>query len=189
MPCFCVILSLSRINEQFFLHEETSHLHRAILAILEMSLTFNDMFIAFTGTTGTRGETVTEMTTPKQTFKRRHHRSRRQRRQRKNIIGFSFTEDGEDPRQDQAESSSSSEDEDEYPERVLEGASFSFATSVDASVMLVEGGFPAQIDAMSKELERLVRYIRKKTEALAGGRSDAASAFGILAFALEDWDL
>ena len=41
---------------------------------------------------------------------------------------------------------------------------------------------------MSTELDALVRFVRRGVESLAGGTSEAASAFGVFAFALEDWD-
>jgi len=33
-----------------------------------------------------------------------------------------------------------------------------------------------------------VRFVRRGVESLAGGVGEAAPAFGVLAFALEDWD-
>lgn len=45
-----------------------------------------------------------------------------------------------------------------------------------------------RLDKFSSELDGLVRFIRRGVESLAGGTSEAAPAFGVLAFALEDWD-
>ena len=42
---------------------------------------------------------------------------------------------------------------------------------------------------MSSELDGLVRFLRRGIEGLAGGTDEAAPAFGVLAFALEDWDI
>jgi gamma-tubulin complex component 5 len=52
-----------------------------------------------------------------------------------------------------------------------------------------DGDFIDRIDKMTSELESLVKFIRRGTENLAGGAGEAAGVFGVLAFALEDWDL
>ena len=41
---------------------------------------------------------------------------------------------------------------------------------------------------MQNELDKLVRFVRREVEGLVGSTSGAASAFRVLAFALEDWD-
>ena len=109
----------------------------------------------------------------------KRHRSRRQRAQRKNIIAFSgslrTTEEVSD-----SDSDLNSEDD------------FENATepsySMGDSTALVEGGFVSRMDQMASELDSLVRFIRRGTQSLAGGSEDASPAFGVLAFALEDWD-
>jgi hypothetical protein len=40
---------------------------------------------------------------------------------------------------------------------------------------------------MQEELDKLVRFVQREVEGLAGGTSGTASTFSILAFALEDW--
>lgn len=40
---------------------------------------------------------------------------------------------------------------------------------------------------MQDELEKLVRFVQREVEGLAGGISGTASTFSVLAFALEDW--
>jgi gamma-tubulin complex component 5 len=45
-----------------------------------------------------------------------------------------------------------------------------------------------RLDKMSTELDGLIRFIRRGVETLAGGTGEAAPAFGVLAFSLEDWD-
>lgn len=57
-----------------------------------------------------------------------------------------------------------------------------------ASVSYVEEGFQNHLEKMSTELDGLVRFLRRGVESLAGGTGEAAPAFGILAFTLEDWD-
>ena len=41
---------------------------------------------------------------------------------------------------------------------------------------------------MQDELDKLVRFVHREVEDLAGSTSGTASAFSVLAFALEDWD-
>jgi gamma-tubulin complex component 5 len=60
--------------------------------------------------------------------------------------------------------------------------------SLSASVSYAEEGISTRMDKMSSELDGLVRFLRRGVESLAGGGSEAAPAFGVLAFALEDWD-
>lgn len=140
-----------------------------------MSLYFNDCFVAFAG------DVTHDISRPSLTTNRTRHRSRRQRRQRRNVVSFF------DSRHDLHESSSS-EDEDE-DEDLLQGAGpESSFTMASASGSFAEEGFGTRIDKMSSELEGLVRFVRRGVESLAGGASEAASAFGVFAFALEDWN-
>lgn len=53
---------------------------------------------------------------------------------------------------------------------------------------LSDGDFVAQNDKLSKELDSLVRFIRRGVEKAALSTS-RVEAFDILAFALQDWDL
>ena len=161
---------------------QTVALHRAIMSILDMSLHYTDTFVSFAGDAthdisraslhGLGGSVS------------RHHRSRRLRKQRRDVIGFvqapSLLQDSE-----------SSSDEEGLDEESLAGRSgrepsFSFMASTTASFM--EDGFLARLDKMSGELDALVRFVRRGVESLAAGTGEAAPAFGIFAFALEDWD-
>jgi gamma-tubulin complex component 5 len=64
--------------------------------------------------------------------------------------------------------------------------SFSYTASFDAS--FAEEDFFSRIDRMTRELDGLVRFVRRGVESLAGGSGEVAPTFGILAFNLEDWD-
>ena len=115
----------------------------------------------------------------------RRHRSRRQRRQRKDVIGFSVSlpTDTEDDSESESDNDIDAEPEQgEGREREVPETSFSGAPSY------AEEDLPARLEKMSEELDGLVRYVRRSTESLARGTSDIASAFGVLAFMLEDWD-
>lgn len=100
--------------------------------------------------------------------------------QRKNIIGFSQTLRDTEQTSDE---DSELEGED-FGAGNATGPSYSMGVSVSSA----EGGFISRIDKMASELDGLVRFIRRGTESLAGGVGEAAPAFGVLAFALEDWD-
>ncbi|TFK43864.1 Spc98 family-domain-containing protein [Crucibulum laeve] len=162
---------LDKIQGRCLLKPNTSALHRAIISILDMSLHFSEAFVAFAGETNTHDVSQLSISMKK-------HRSRRQRRQRRNVVGFSQpTKDAD---------SSSDEDEDDIdpvaaPESFFSVLAFSFVSSDENAY--------SQIDKMSSELDSLVRFVRRGVESLAGGSSEAAPAFGVLAFALEDWDL
>jgi gamma-tubulin complex component 5 len=136
-----------------------------------MALHFTDLFITFAGNT-----TMTHDVSH-QSISIRGHRSRRQRRQRKNIIGFAQS------LQDSMDSSDEDEDADNFD---VDAKEPSFISST--SVSYAEEGFNTRMDKMSLELDGLVRFLRRGVESLAGGSSEAAPAFGVLAFALEDWD-
>ncbi|KAG6861976.1 hypothetical protein C0995_009160 [Termitomyces sp. Mi166 len=104
--------------------------------------------------------------------------NRRQRQQRRNAIGFS------QPLRALQDISSSDEEDDDIKSADASDPSFSVSTSVSYA----EEGFQARMDKISSELDGLVRFLRRGVESLAGGTGEAAPAYGVLAFALEDWD-
>ncbi|KAG6820688.1 hypothetical protein H0H93_013206 [Arthromyces matolae] len=158
---------LEKIRGRCLLKPNTSSLHRAILSILDMALHFADIFVAFAGTS------TTTLDVSRMSISIRRHRSRRHRHQRRNIIGFS-----------QSLLENSSDDDDEFAHGEAPEPSF----SVNTSTSYLEEGFQERMDKMSTELDGLVRFLRRGIESLAGGTGEAASAYGVLAFALEDWD-
>jgi gamma-tubulin complex component 5 len=109
----------------------------------------------------------------------RRHRSRRQRRQRKNVIGFSV------PRPNDTEDDSDTDTDAEVDQ--AEGRDV-FEPSFSAAPSYAEEDLSTRLETLSGELDGLVRYVRRGAENLARGMSDVASAFGVLAFMLEDWD-
>jgi len=142
-----------------------------------MCLHFSEGFVAFAG------DTTATLDVSRQSIIMKRHRSRRQRRQRKNVIGFSQSLQAED------DSSDDEEDDDQDAEGTDHGhaplePSYSFGASVTS-----DENFFVRVERMSSELDGLVRFLRRGVESLAGGASEAAPAFGVLAFALEDWDI
>lgn len=58
----------------------------------------------------------------------------------------------------------------------------------DTTISFVEEDAFARVDKMSRELDGLVRFIRRSVENLGGKGGPESSTFGVLSFALEDWD-
>jgi gamma-tubulin complex component 5 len=154
---------------------QTSALHRAVLSILDICLRFSDFFVEFAGD-------VTHDVS-KASIHIRRHRSRHQRRQRKNVIGFSQSI--------KYDSSSEDDDDSSDEDNLTANDEPSFFMSSMISNVKGDDELPStdRLDTMSSELDSLVRFIRRGVETLAGGTGEAAPAFGVLAFALEDWDL
>ena len=97
------------------------------------------------------------------------------------MIGFSST------LQEAGDSSESDSDLDADPlEANAPEPSFSLGASMTMSA--ADESFVDRLDKMSSELDALVRFIRRGVESLAAGSGEAAPAFGIFAFSLEDWD-
>lgn len=159
---------LNTIQCGCLLHPETSALHRAVLSALDMCLHFSNIFVSFSG------DNTHDISRISIVMKR--HRSRRQKRLRRDIVGFSTPEVISDDESDD-------DDDDETVGGALE-PSFSLA----ASVISYEGDLPDHLDKLSRELDGIVRFVRRGSESWAGSMSKAAPAFGVLAFALEDWD-
>jgi len=134
-----------------------------------MALNFTSSFVTFAGDTSTTSNFSRSVSV-------RRHRSRRQRKQGRNVVGFSvYVGHSED---------SSDEEEEDGMDNPAPELSFSVA----ASISYAEDGFQDQIGKMSIELDGLVRFLRRGVESLAEATGETAPAFGVLAFALEDWD-
>jgi gamma-tubulin complex component 5 len=136
-----------------------------------MCLHFADFFVAFAG------DSTLDISRQSITMKR--HRSRRQKKQQLDVI--SFLQSWKNP-----QDSSDDDDFDLGAGDNLQAPEPSFSVGVSMSSA---DDFDSRLDKMSSELDGLVRFVRRGVESLAGGTSDAAPAFGVLAFALEDWDI
>ena len=148
-----------------------------------MALHFSEGFLSF------GGDTTTTLDVSRQSLIMKRHRSRRRRKQKRNVIGFSqFLQDEDDD-------DDSSDQDENWVEGIehsindpLEPSSFSVLSSSNVSEGEEEDFF-VRVERMSSELDGLVRFLRRGLESLAGGTGEAAPAFGVLAFALEDWDI
>jgi len=114
----------------------------------------------------------------------RRHRSKRLRRLRKNTIEFSRNggdHEGDSIDPDVESSSSEQEDDEGYG---MEPPSF----IGDTTISFAEEDAFTRVDKMSRELDGLVRFIRRGVENLCSKGGPESSTFGVLSFALEDWD-
>ncbi|KAI9064813.1 hypothetical protein FKP32DRAFT_1675206 [Trametes sanguinea] len=175
---------LDKLEGRCLLQRNTAALHRAIMSILDMSLHYTDCFVSFAGDT-THDISRASL---RVVSRRSRHRSRRLRKQRRDVIGFAQA-----PSLLHAsdESSDSEEDEEGLDEESLAGRSGrepSFSLGASTTASFAEDGFLERLDKMSSELDALVRFVRRGVESLAAGTGEAAPAFGMFAFALEDWD-
>lgn len=157
---------------------QTASLHRAIVSILDMTLHFTDCFVAFAGNVTLD---ISRHSTASTSFHK--HRSRRQRRLRRNVIGFSQTLQKPPLASTASSSDSSDETVDEDLASAVEPSFYASET-----ISFVEESFVDRVGKMSAELDALVRFVRRGVESLASSTSEAASAFEVFAFALEDWD-
>jgi gamma-tubulin complex component 5 len=110
----------------------------------------------------------------------RFHHSRREQGRRKVSAGFARSSRG-------AALVSDSESDLEEEEALRHGLFGSHYHNVPP--VSRDGGRQlfGDIYEMQGELDKLVRFVRREVEGLAGGTSGTASTFSVLAFALEDW--
>ena len=146
-----------------------------------MALHFSEGFLSFGGKNAA-------LDVSRQSLIMKGHRSRRRRKQKRNVIGFSqnLQEDDDDDSSDQDEAEGTEHSINNDP---LEPSSFSVLSSSTNVSLGEEEDFFVCVERMSSELDGLVRFLRRGIEGLAGGTDEAAPAFGVLAFALEDWDI
>lgn len=109
----------------------------------------------------------------------RLHRNRRGKQARKSAIELSLSL----PEAIQASDSESDLEEEEALRHGLFISQFYRMPSVSRDGRRLFD----DIHEMERELDRLVRLVRREVEGLAGSASGAASTFSVLAFALEDW--
>ena len=147
-------------------------LRQAILSILNMTLRFRDALTADVGEV------------PKTAQKSIHvysHGLRWQEQERKGpMIGFPRT-------LREAALASDSESDLEEEEDALRHGRFSSQHHNLPPVSQDGQQLFGDIYEMQKELDKLVRFVQREVEGLAGGTSGTASTFSVLAFALEDW--
>lgn len=58
----------------------------------------------------------------------------------------------------------------------------------DTTISFAEEDAFTRVEKMSRELDGLVRFIRRGVENLGSKGEPESSTFGVLSFSLEDWD-
>ena len=114
----------------------------------------------------------------------RRHRSKRLRQLRRNTIEFSNRGDNEGSSLDRGTESSDSEQDHDDEGYNMEPPSF----IGDVTISFVEEDAFTRVEKMSRELDGLIRFIRRSVENLESKGGSESSTFGVLSFALEDWD-
>lgn len=164
-------LHLQRLESECFLQRNMIALRQAILSILNMTLRFRD---ALTTDVGDVPKTA-------QVSKVDSHGLRRQLRGRKgSMFGFARTSR-------EAALASDSESDPEEEEEALRHGRFGSQHRNVPPVSRDGQQLFGDIYEMQDELDKLVRFVQREVEGLAGGTSGTASTFSVLAFALEDW--
>lgn len=163
---------------------KAASIYRSILSILDISLYFTECFATF------KGESLQDSASRSRdvstSLRVRRHRSKLLRRMRKNTIDFSRNGrvregDGNDL---DVESSSSEQEDDDEEGYGMEPPSF----IGDTTISFAEEDALTRVDKMSRELDGLVRFVRRGVESLSEKGGPESSTFGVLSFALEDWD-
>jgi len=141
-----------------------------------MSLQFSEFFGLFIGDVATHDIS-------RHSLIGKRHRNKKRGRKRRNIIGFS-----QPLIEDELSSSDYDDDDTGEPDMLKDPAiqteTFSTMNATGSPEEIAE-----RLDKFSSELDDLIKFIRRGVESLAGGTSETASTFGVLAFALEDWDI
>lgn len=164
-------LHLQRLESECFLQRNMIALRQAILSILNMTLRFRDALTTDVG----------EVPKTAQVSKVDSHGLRRQLRGRKgSMFGFARTSR-------EAALASDSESDPEEEEEALRHGRFGSQHRNVPPVSRDGQQLFGDIYEMQDELDKLVRFVQREVEGLAGGTSGTASTFSVLAFALEDW--
>ena len=137
-----------------------------------MTLRFRDAIAADVGETSMIAWSSTRVGS------RSHYGRREQEGRRRGSIGFARTS-----REAALASDSESDLEEEEALRLGSFGSHDNVPPVSRDGQQLFG----DIYEMQDELDKLVRFVQREVECLAGGTSGTASTFSVLAFALEDW--
>lgn len=147
-------------------------LRQSILSILNMTLRFRDTLNADVGEVPKTTRLSTKVNS---------HGLRQQHQKRKG----SMTRFARSSRE--AALASDSESDLEEEEEALRHGRFGSQHHNVPSVSRDGQELFGDIYEMQEELDKLVRFVQREVEGIAGGTSGTASTFSVLAFALEDW--
>jgi gamma-tubulin complex component 5 len=113
-------------------------------------------------------------------------RSKRDRAARQNIVSFIQPSESDNISTTSAELESEADTDNDDDN---EGTTELGITSVDPTLLDAGDDWAVRVERLSQGLDNLVRTLRKRVESVVGEGGPSASAFGMLDFALEDWDL
>ncbi|KAG8712841.1 hypothetical protein FRC11_014037 [Ceratobasidium sp. 423] len=170
---------IETVQEQCFLRNKDAMIHKTILSILDMCVHFGDLFTAVVA------DNTLDISRP---MIAKGRRSRRDRSRRQNLVSFIPPPESDNLSTSSTELSDSEDDsEDDNNE---EGVTELGTTMLDSTFLGPEDeDSAARVERLSKGLDTLVRTLRKRVELAVGEGGPSSGAFGMLDFALEDWDL
>ncbi|CAE6366359.1 unnamed protein product [Rhizoctonia solani] len=170
---------IEAVQEQCFLHGKDSAIQKTVLSILDMCVHFGDLF------TSVAADNTLDISRP---IIAKGRRSKRDRFRRQNLVSFLPPPESDNVSTTSTEMEvSEDESEDESNE---EGITELGTTILDPTFLGPEDeDSAARVERLSKALDVHIRSLRKRVELAAGEEGSSARVFGILDFALEDWDL
>ncbi|CUA77915.1 hypothetical protein RSOLAG22IIIB_06868 [Rhizoctonia solani] len=170
---------IETVQEQCFLRNKDATIHKTILSILDMCVHFGDLF------TTVVADNTLDISRP---IIAKGRRSKRDRSRRQNLV--SFMPPPESDNESTTSAALSDSEDDSAGDDDQEGTTELGTTMIDPTFLGPEDeDSAARVERLSKGLDTLIRTLRKRVELAAGEGGPSASAFGMLDFALEDWDL
>ncbi|KAG8700453.1 hypothetical protein FRC08_004698 [Ceratobasidium sp. 394] len=165
-------IHLETIEEQCCLHTKDAAVHKAVLSILDMCIQFGDLFASVVA------DTTLDLSRPPVA---RGTRRRRDLANRSNLVTFVPPPE--------ADAMSTTSDGLVSDLGVNDAEETELGTTSMEPTFLATDDWAERVERMSKGLDGLVRSLRRAAETLTGSVGTSAGAFGMLEFALEDWDL
>ncbi|CAE6519065.1 unnamed protein product [Rhizoctonia solani] len=170
---------IETVQEQCFLRNKDATIHKTIISILDMCVHFGDLF------TTVVADNTLDISRP---IIAKGRRSKRDRSRRQNLV--SFVPPPESDSEPTTSTELSDSEDDSVDDNDQEGITELGTTMIDPTFLGPEDeDSAARVERLSKGLDTLIRTLRKRVELAAGEGGPSASAFGMLDFALEDWDL
>ncbi|KAG8747089.1 hypothetical protein FRC10_002505 [Ceratobasidium sp. 414] len=166
---------LETIEEQCCLRTKDTAVHKTVLSILDMCIQFGDLFASVVA------DTTLDLSHPPVA---RGTRRRRDLANRNNLVTFVPPPEADTMSTTSDELVSGPGVNDEVDEEETE-----LGTTTTEPTFLATDDWAERVERMSKGLDELVRSLRRAAETFTGSAGRSAGAFGMLEFALEDWDL
>ncbi|KAG8772569.1 hypothetical protein FRC12_002993 [Ceratobasidium sp. 428] len=167
---------LETIQEQCCLSTKEAMVHKTVLSILDMCIQFGDLFASVVA------DTTLDLSRPPLA---RGTRRRRDLATRNNLVTFIPPPEADvmSTTSDELISELGAEGNEDGEETELE------VTTLEPTFLGANDDWAERVERMSKGLDGLVRSLRRAAETMAGSVGRSSGAFGMLEFALEDWDL